>query len=109
MISKMKALMNNTYTDKIEIVAKIHDPVFDEGKKEEKPQKAAKKGDKLPEPEEPKIEVVDYSYLQQGSRSVCEIPLHYNLHQLYETASKVIPAPIYPDPNTLPIQEPTYL
>lgn len=71
--------MNNTFTEKIEIASKIHDPVFDEGKKEEKPQKPAKKGDKPPEPEEPKIETVDYTYLQNGERTFVEIPFHYNL------------------------------
>jgi len=55
--------MKNEFKEKIEIPAKIHDPVFDEGKKEEKP-KPAKKGDKIPEPEEPKIELIDYTYLQ---------------------------------------------
>lgn len=33
----MELLMKNEYHEKIEISAKIHDPVFDEGKKEEKP------------------------------------------------------------------------
>ena len=62
MVTKMSALMNNTYKDKIEIVMKIPDPVFEEGKKEEKP-KPLKKGEKPPEPEEIKPEIVDYTYL----------------------------------------------
>ena len=63
MANKLQSLMKNEFKEKIEIPTKIHDPVFDEGKKEEKP-KPAKKRDKIPEPEEPKIELIDYTYLQ---------------------------------------------
>jgi hydrocephalus-inducing protein len=91
-------------------LSKIHDPVFEEGKKEEKPVgKAAKKGDKpLEEEVKPVEEVIDYSHLLKGPREVSVIPLHYNLEQLYRTGLNVIPAPIYPDPNTLPVADPVY-
>ncbi|CAD8206755.1 unnamed protein product [Paramecium octaurelia] len=108
LITKVKALIENKYHEKIEIATKIHDPVFDEGKKEEKPQKPAKKGDKPPEPEEPKVEIIDYTYLQKGERQFNEVPFHYNLPQLCQTGLQVIPAPIYPNPNSLPIPDPIY-
>lgn len=44
----------------------------------------------------------------KGPRSVSLIPLHYNISQLYRTSLDVIPAPVYPDPNTLPVPEPVY-
>ncbi|CAD8129268.1 unnamed protein product [Paramecium sonneborni] len=57
---------------KIEITTKIHDLVFDQGKKEEKPQNIAKKGDKPPEPEEPKVEIIDFKHIQKDRDDLSE-------------------------------------
>jgi hydrocephalus-inducing protein len=58
----------------------VHDPVFDEGKKEEKKGKEAKKGDKqvVVEEEKKEEEEQDYSGLLKGERLVSVIPLHFN-------------------------------
>lgn len=52
---------------------------------------------------EKESEVVDYSELHKAPRKYSTLDLHYNLSQLHKTAENKIPAPIYPDPNTLPV------
>ena len=67
LFQKIEDLVRGRYKAKIEL-QKINDPVFEEGKKEEKPvAKAAKKGDKPVEEEVKKEEeVIDYTYLLKG-------------------------------------------
>ena len=78
----------------------VHDPVFDEGKKEEKKGKDVKKGDKqVVEEEKKEEEEQDYTNLMKGDRQVSYIPLHFNTNQLFKTAKQVIPTPVYPDPS----------
>lgn len=49
-------------------------------------------------------ETVDYTEsLHKGPRKYSVLELHYNLNQLLKTAESKIPAPIYPDPNSLPV------
>lgn len=102
--------MKNEFNEKFEVPA-LFDPVWDEGKKEEKKpaKKDAKKGGK--EEEEPVEEVVpevfDYTEaLHQGKRIVDKIVFHYNKPQLFKTFTETVPAPVYPDPNTLPVPQP---
>jgi hypothetical protein len=76
-------MFNGKFTKKIDL-PKISDPVFEEGKKEEKapPPKPVKKGDKPPVEEEPKPveeEKIDYTYLRKGERVVTFIPVHFNI------------------------------
>lgn len=72
--------MRNEVKEKWEVPA-VYDPVFEEGKKEEKkPKKDTKKG-KKDEPEEapPEPEVFDYTnLLHQGKRITNEMVFHYN-------------------------------
>lgn len=81
-ISEIVAIMSNSYTDKIENPL-IFDPVFDEGKKEEKkpPVKKDAKGKIIEEEPAPVIpDPIDYSeLLMRGKRLVSKVPLHYNL------------------------------
>ena len=61
MISNCVKLIKGEFTEKLELPV-LHDPVYDEGKKEEKKGKDAKKG--VVQEEEPvKEEVFDYSHL----------------------------------------------
>lgn len=111
-ISEIIAIMSNSYTDKIENPA-IFDPVFDEGKKEEKkpPPKKDAKGKIIVEEEPAPVipDPIDYSeLLMRGKRLVSRVPLHFNLAQLYRTSLEIVPAPVYPDPNTEPVAEPVY-
>ncbi len=104
--------MSNKFEEKLEI-PKIYDPVFEEGKKEEKkppPPKKGKLGKEEPEPEpEPEPPKIDYTeLLHKGPRNFVKLPLHYNIPRLCRTALETVPAPIYPDPNTLPVAEPIY-
>lgn len=85
---------------------------MDEGKKEEKkPIKKDAKGKIIIE-EEPEVvapEAIDYTdILMKGPRIITNIPLHYNISQLYRSSLEIVPAPIYPDPNTLPVPDPLY-
>lgn len=108
-LESLQRMMSLEFKEKLQ-VDDVYDPVFDEAKKEEK--KVAKKGAKEPEPvEEPQKqpEVVDYSaILYKGKRYVTHLPLHYNMGQFYKSALALVPAPVYPDPNELPVPEPIY-
>lgn len=96
--------MSGQYRARIEL-PKINDPVFE---KEPPPPKVLKKGEKVEEEPKKEEEEFDYSYLLKGARTVTFIPLHYNLPQLYRTGVTMIPAPVYPDPDTLPVTEPIF-
>ena len=65
-ILKVTDLMAGRYKAKIELM-KINDPVFEEGKKEDKPPtKVLKKGEKVEEEPKKEEEEFDYSYLLKG-------------------------------------------
>jgi hydrocephalus-inducing protein len=36
------------------------------------------------------------------------LPIHFNLNQLFKTVLELVPAPVYPDPNSLPVPEPIF-
>jgi hydrocephalus-inducing protein len=50
--------------------------------------------------EEPEV---DYSSYLKGDRIMSEVPLHFNIPQLFRTGLEVVPCPIYPDPSTINI------
>eukprot|EP00825_Cyclidium_porcatum_P002075 TRINITY_DN1095_c0_g1_i4.p1 TRINITY_DN1095_c0_g1~~TRINITY_DN1095_c0_g1_i4.p1 ORF type:complete len:1802 (-),score=468.45 TRINITY_DN1095_c0_g1_i4:3309-8714(-) len=105
----LQKMIKNEFKDKLQ-VDDIYDPVFDEAKKEEK--KGAKKGNKEVEvQEEPQKqpEVIDYTeLLHKGKRFITNMPLHYNMSQFYKSVAAAVPAPVYPDPNTLPVPQPIF-
>ena len=97
---------NSLYKEKLEL-PKIYDPVFDENKKEER--KPAKKGKEvIEEPVEVVEEPPDYTPCHIGKREFVELPVHYNLAQLTKSATELIPAPVYPDPNLMPVDKPIF-
>lgn len=82
-INEIISIMKNTYTDKIENPV-IYDPVFEEGKKEEKkpPVKKDAKGKPIIEEEPAPVipDPIDYSsLLMRGPRIVTNFPLNYNM------------------------------
>ncbi|EGR29178.1 hypothetical protein IMG5_161280 [Ichthyophthirius multifiliis] len=110
-INTLISLFTNQYKEKIENPP-IHDPVFLEGKKEEKkPIKKDAKGKIIPEeisPAQPP-EIIDYTeLLMKGIRTKTIFPLHYNFQQMQLYAQKIVPQPYYPDPFSVPVQDPEY-
>lgn len=108
--SDLQRIIQNKFKEKLE-VPKIFDPVLEEGKKEEKKvtKKDPKTGKEIVVQEEEEIreqEVFDYTeLLMKGRRDYITLEIHYNLPQLYKSAEKIVPAPVYPDPNSLPVPE----
>lgn len=46
--------------------------------------------------------------MASSKREISYIPIHFNINQLFKTVLELVDAPIYPDPNTLPVPEPTF-
>lgn len=106
-IHDFENLITGKFSDKLSF-QKFVDPVWEDLKKEEK--KPAKKGAKEEEPlaeqQEPEVPLSEVCY--RGQRAFTTMPVHYNLNHLCKNAPSYIPAPVYPDPNTLPVSDPIF-
>jgi hydrocephalus-inducing protein len=41
-------------------------------------------------------------------KDISYIPVHFNMNQLFKSVLELVDAPVYPDPNTLPVPEPVF-
>ena len=103
------------------ILGQYKEPVIvvEETKKEEKPKETKKGGKKevkkeeeekpievIEEPEIPKLEIPDKTLVIKENRSVIDLPIILNYHNLNNSVLAHVPEPQFPDPNLEPVPNP---